>query len=83
MHNYNVSEDVLREILALEEAKRKHGLRDRAQKNFMNFVKHCYDGFIEGAHHKKAGALQISLGDWGRRRVLRSWSWRCDYWTWS
>ena len=53
MQNYNVSEDVLREILALEEAKRKLGVREKTEKSFMKFVKHCYEGFIEGSHHKK------------------------------
>tara|TARA_R110002020_G_scaffold518_3_gene2560 strand:+ start:2211 stop:3677 length:1467 start_codon:yes stop_codon:yes gene_type:complete len=53
MQNYNVSEDVLREILALEEAKRKLGVREQTEKSFMKFVKHCYEGFIEGSHHKK------------------------------
>ena len=53
MQNYNVSEDVLREILALEEAKRKIGVREQTEKSFMKFVKHCYEGFIEGSHHKK------------------------------
>ena len=70
MQNYNVSEDVLREILALEEAKRKHGLRDKAQKNFMNFVKHCYDGFIEGAHHKKVAKKFEQLATTPGSRII-------------
>ena len=70
MQNYNVSEDVLREILALEEAKRKIGIRDRAQKNFMKFVKHCYDGFIEGAHHKKVAKKFEQLATTPGSRII-------------
>ena len=70
MHNYNVSEDVLREILALEEAKRKIAIRDRAQNKFMNFVKHCYDGFIEGAHHKKVAKKFEQLATTPGSRII-------------
>jgi len=49
----NASDEIMREILALEEAKRKLSVRDIAQNDFMAFVKHVYDGFIEGTHHKQ------------------------------
>ena len=49
----NASDEIMREILALEEAKRKLSVRDVAQNDFMAFVKHVYDGFIEGTHHKQ------------------------------
>ena len=48
-----VSDDVAREILALEEAKRRLTIRDKAQDDFMVFVNHVYEGFIEGKHHRK------------------------------
>ena len=48
-----VSDDVVREILALEEAKRRLNIRDKAQDDFMVFVNHVYEGFIEGKHHRK------------------------------
>jgi len=43
----------MREILALEQAKQTLSVRERAQNDFMTFVKHVYDGFIEGNHHKQ------------------------------
>ena len=49
----NASDEVMREILALEQAKKTLSVRERAQDNFMDFVKHVYEGFIEGSHHKK------------------------------
>ena len=47
------SDEVLREILALEQARNVLEIRERAQDDFMVFVKHVYDGFIEGSHHKQ------------------------------
>ena len=49
----SASDEVLREILALEEARGVLDIRDRAQNDFMVFVKHVYEGFIEGSHHKQ------------------------------
>jgi len=49
----NAPDEVVREILALEEARRSLSIRDKAQESFMVFVKHVYDGFIEGSHHVK------------------------------
>ena len=48
-----VPEEVLKETLLLMETKAKFELQEKAQKNFMPFVHHVYDGFIEGAHHRK------------------------------
>ena len=50
---FNATDEVMREILALEEAKRKLSIREVAQRDFMTFVKHVYDNFIEGTHHKQ------------------------------
>jgi len=47
------SDEVLREILALEQARNVLEIRERARDDFMVFVKHVYDGFIEGSHHKQ------------------------------
>jgi hypothetical protein len=44
----NTPDEVIREILALEEAQKKLSIREKAQDNFMVFVKHVYEGFIEG-----------------------------------
>ena len=49
----NAPDEVVREVLALEQAKRTLELRRRATDDFMVFVKHVYDGFIEGTHHKQ------------------------------
>ena len=49
----NASDEVLREVLALEQAKRTLSVREKAREDFMAFVKHVYDGFIEGNHHKQ------------------------------
>ena len=49
----SASDEVLREILALEEARGVLGIRGRAQNDCMVFVKHVYEGFIEGSHHKQ------------------------------
>ena len=49
----NAPDDVVREILALEQAKITLSVRTKAQESFMTFVKHVYDGFIEGTHHKQ------------------------------
>ena len=48
-----VSDELAREILALEQARRTLAVREAAQDDFMTFVNHVYDGFIEGAHHKR------------------------------
>jgi len=49
----NAPDEVMREILALEQAKKTLSIRNLAQDNFMVFVKHVYEGFIEGSHHKQ------------------------------
>jgi len=49
----NAPDEVMREILALEQAKKTLSVRERAQNDFMVFVKHVYEGFIEGTHHKQ------------------------------
>tara|TARA_R100000781_G_scaffold3971_3_gene5245 strand:- start:243 stop:1706 length:1464 start_codon:yes stop_codon:yes gene_type:complete len=49
----NAPDDIVREVLALEEAKRTLDIRQRAKDDFMVFVKHVYEGFIEGSHHKQ------------------------------
>jgi len=45
-------EEVLKEILLLEEQKKKLETRDIAKDKFMAYAKHVYDGFIEGTHHR-------------------------------
>jgi predicted phage terminase large subunit-like protein len=45
-------DEALREMLQLIEAKHRLEVREKAQKSFMPFVHHVYDGFIEGRHHR-------------------------------
>jgi predicted phage terminase large subunit-like protein len=52
MNLQTLPDEVLREVLALTEAKRKLEIRDQAQDSFLPFVHHVYDNFIEGAHHR-------------------------------
>ena len=45
-------DEVLKEVLLLEEQQKKLLTREQAQEKFMPYVKHVYDGFIEGTHHR-------------------------------
>ena len=45
-------EEALKEILALTEAKKNLDLREKAHENFIPFVHHVYENFIEGKHHR-------------------------------
>jgi hypothetical protein len=47
-----VPDEVLKEIYALENQKVKLTIREKAKDEFMPFVHHVYDGFIEGRHHR-------------------------------
>ena len=45
-------DEVLKEVLLLEEQQKRLLTREQAQEKFMPYVKHVYDGFIEGTHHR-------------------------------
>jgi len=45
-------DDVLRQILALTQAKKKLDIREMATDSFMVFANHVYENFIEGEHHR-------------------------------
>jgi predicted phage terminase large subunit-like protein len=49
----NAPDEVVREILALEEAQRALAVREKAQDDFLVFVRHVWAGFIQGSHHKQ------------------------------
>jgi predicted phage terminase large subunit-like protein len=66
----NASEDVMREVLALEEQQQKLIIREKAQKDFMAFTKYVYEGFIEGTHHKKIAVLFEKLADNPGSRII-------------
>ena len=44
-------DEALKELLMLKEAEARLILREKAQNNFMPFVHHVYENFIEGRHH--------------------------------
>ena len=67
----NAPDEVLREILALEQARETLLVRDRVRDSFMAFVKHVYDGFIEGSHHKQVATQFEKLAvDPGSRIIV-------------
>ena len=67
----SVSDEVAREILALEEAQKRLQIRETAREDFLTFVHHVYDGFIEGTHHKKIAAQFERLAvDRGARVII-------------
>jgi predicted phage terminase large subunit-like protein len=66
----NASEDVIREVLALEEMQQKLIIREKAQKDFMFFVKYVYENFIEGTHHKKIATLFEKLSTTPGSRII-------------
>ena len=67
----SVSDEVAREILALEQARMTLDIRERAQDDFMVFVNHVYDGFIEGSHHKRvAKEFEKLATDRGSRIII-------------
>tara|TARA_R100000655_G_scaffold24954_1_gene50717 strand:+ start:4006 stop:5472 length:1467 start_codon:yes stop_codon:yes gene_type:complete len=48
----SLPDEVLKEILALKQAEIKLETREKAQNEFMPFVHHVYENFIEGRHHR-------------------------------
>ena len=67
----NAPDEVLREILALEQARETLLVRDKVRDSFMAFVKHVYDGFIEGSHHKQVATQFEKLAvDPGSRIIV-------------
>ena len=44
-------DEALKEFLMLKEAEARLIIREKAQNNFMPFVHHVYENFIEGRHH--------------------------------
>jgi len=65
-----VPEEVLKEALLLMESKAKFDLQEAAQKNFMPFVHHVYDNFIEGAHHRKIAEKLEAVADGKLKRLI-------------
>jgi predicted phage terminase large subunit-like protein len=67
----NAPDEVVREVLVLEEAKRTLSKRDDRQSDFLTFVKHVYPGFIQGVHHKQVAKRFEKLAvDRGSRLIV-------------
>ena len=47
----SLPDEILKELLLLEEQKKRLETRELAREKFMSYAKHVYDGFIEGRHH--------------------------------
>ena len=48
----HVPDDALKEIVLIQNRIKQLGVREKAQTDFIEYVKHVWDGFIEGEHHK-------------------------------
>ena len=66
----NAPDEVVREILALEQAQKRLSVRKEAHNNFIPFVKHVYEGFIEGAHHLKVAEKFEKLATNPHSRII-------------
>ena len=66
----NAPDEIIREVLALEQAKQTLSIRGRAQDDFMVFVKHVYDGFIEGSHHSQVAKKFEKLATTSGSRII-------------
>tara|TARA_R100000234_G_scaffold29815_1_gene17338 strand:- start:476 stop:1939 length:1464 start_codon:yes stop_codon:yes gene_type:complete len=66
----NAPEEVIREILALEQAQKRLSAREGARDSFLKFVHHVYDGFIEGSHHKKVAEQYEKLAVTPGSRII-------------
>ena len=66
----NAPEEVIREILALEQAQKTLAIRNEAEGSFLRFVHHVYDGFIEGSHHKQVAERYEKLSVTPGSRVI-------------
>ena len=51
MRYETLPDEALKEFLMLKEAEARLIIREKAQNNFMPFVHHVYENFIEGRHH--------------------------------
>jgi hypothetical protein len=52
MNLETIPEEALKEIYALQNQQVRLQIREKARDQFMPFVHHVYDGFIEGRHHR-------------------------------
>ena len=48
----HVSDDSLKEIVAIQDRIKKLDTSGKAKKDFIHYINNVWDGFIEGEHHK-------------------------------
>ena len=48
----HVPDDALKEIVMIQNRIKQLSVKEKAQTNFIDYVKNVWDGFIEGEHHK-------------------------------
>ena len=48
----HVPDDALKEIVMIQNRIEQLGVKEKSQTDFIEYVKHVWDGFIEGEHHK-------------------------------
>ena len=48
----HVSDDALKEIVMIQNRIKQLNIKEKAQTDFIEYVKHVWDGFIEGEHHR-------------------------------
>ena len=48
----HVSDDALKEMVMIQNRIKQLGVKEKSQTDFIEYVKHVWDGFIEGEHHK-------------------------------
>jgi len=65
-----LSEDQLKETLALQERLLQIDRREQAQGNFLDFVRLIWEGFIEGRHHKIFAEKLQAVADGKIKRLI-------------
>jgi len=70
MNLHALSDEKLKELLLLEEQLKRIDTREAAQKSFMAYVQHVYDGFIVGRHHKIISEKLERIADGTLKRLI-------------
>tara|TARA_R110000868_G_scaffold185792_1_gene427825 strand:+ start:576 stop:2057 length:1482 start_codon:yes stop_codon:yes gene_type:complete len=63
-------DEVLKEFLALTEARRVKEVQARAKDSFMPFVHHVYENFVEGRHHRIIAAKLEAMARGELKRLI-------------
>jgi len=70
MNLHALPNEVLQELLGLEEQKKKLETREDAQKKFLSYAQHVYEGFIVGRHHKIISEKLEAIADGKLKRLI-------------